>query len=624
MLQPHTEIVETDVLIVGGGMAGCGAAYEAAYWAKPNGLRVVLIEKSAVERSGAVAMGLSAINCYMGLKWGENRPEDFVRYVRQDSMGLCREDLVYDIARNVDSSVHMFEEWGLPFFKTDEGRYKRAGRWQVMIHGESYKPIVAEAARKALGEGNLYERVFVSHLLSDANDPDRIAGAVGFSVREPKIFVFKSKTVVCAAGGATGVFPPHAAGEGLGRTWCAPWNTGSVYRLMIHAGAEMSQFEHRLVVPRLKDGYGPVGMWFLLFGAALENAYGELVEKRWVGELDSWRPYGTASPVPTPLRSHQLFSDYLAGRGPHYVTTDQALQRMFADVGYDPGKLYQIEADAWEDFLDMTIPQALTWASQNIDPAKIASEVVLTEPYLMGSHASAAGAWVSGPEDVAPNDYFWGYNRMTTVRGLFAAGDGVGCSGHKFSSGSYTEGRLAAKAAVAYVRDNPNSPSIDRDKIAGIVSEIWRPFVVFAEAARKSTTGEVNPDYILPKQALLRLQRVMDEYGAGRGANYMTNEPTLNRGLELLKCMRMDLDRMAARDLHELLRCWEVRDRAWCAETHLRHMLFREETRWPGYYYRPDYPRLDDQRWRCFVNSRYDAAKDEWRLAKKPYISVVD
>ena len=244
---PETEVVECDVLIVGGGMAGCGAAYEAAYWAQAKGLRVVLVEKAAIERSGAVAMGLSAINCYMGMKWGENQPEDFVRYVRQDLMGLSREDLVYDIARNVDSTVHMFEEWGLPFFKTPEGRYKREGRWQVMIHGESYKPIVAEAAKKAIGENNIYERVFMSHILLDKNDPGKVAGALGFSVRDNKIYVFKAKAVISAAGGATMVFRPHSVGEGLGRIWYAPWNTGSAYKLMISAGAEMTQMEHRLV-----------------------------------------------------------------------------------------------------------------------------------------------------------------------------------------------------------------------------------------------------------------------------------------------------------------------------------------------------------------------------------------
>src|SRR3972149_267707 len=162
MVQPEIEVVETDVLVLGGGMAGCGAAFEAAYWAKAKGLKVTIVEKAAIERSGAVAMGLSAINLYLGMRWNQNQPEDFVHYVRQDLMGMSREDLVYDIARHVDSSVHMFEEWGLPIFKNPDGPYKREGRWQVMIHGESYKPIVAEAAKKAAGAENTYEGSFLS------------------------------------------------------------------------------------------------------------------------------------------------------------------------------------------------------------------------------------------------------------------------------------------------------------------------------------------------------------------------------------------------------------------------------------------------------------------------------
>ena len=315
MEQPETEVVETDVLILGGGMAGCGAAFEAAHWARTQGLRVVLVEKAALERSGAVAMGLSAINMYMGMRWDQNQPEDFVHYVRNDLMGLSREDLVYDIARHVDSSVHLFEEWGLPIFKDPDGKYKREGRWQIMIHGESYKPIVAEAAKTAVGEGNIYERIFAARLLLDPDDPSRIAGAIGFSVRENKVYVFKAKAVISSAGGATGIFRPHAHAEGLGRIWYAPWNTGSAYSLMIQAGAKMTQMEHRLVVARFKDGYGPVGMWFLLFKAVLKNANEELVEKKWGHLLKEWEPYGSAKPTPTPLRNHQMLCDYRAGRG---------------------------------------------------------------------------------------------------------------------------------------------------------------------------------------------------------------------------------------------------------------------------------------------------------------------
>jgi len=617
---PEVEVVETDLLILGGGMAGCGAAYEAGYWGRARGLRTTIVEKAAVERSGAVAMGLSAINCYMGMRYGENQPEDFVRYVRQDLMGLCREDLVYDIARHVDASVHQFEEWGLPIFKNEDGRYKREGRWQIMIHGESYKPIVAEAAKGAIGPENVYERIFVSHVLKDP-DTGRASGAVGFSVRENKIYVFKARAVISSAGGATGVFRPHAVGEGLGRIWYAPWNTGSAYSLMIKAGATMTQMEHRLVVTRFKDGYGPVGMWFLLFKGKVKNAYGELYEETQAAALDEFPPYGAARPIPTPLRNHQLLRDQAQGRGPHYMRTDEAMQAKMA--GLDPKAMREMESDAWEDFLDMTMSQALLWASNNIDPAVDPSELTLTEPYLMGSHSSATGAWVSGPEDLAPPGYFWGYNRMTTVPGLFAAGDGVGGSAHKFSSGSYAEGRLAAKGAIAYITDNGDRPRVDEEQVQGIVAELFQPYRVFEENQGASTRSAVNPNYFDPKQGLLRLQKVMDEYVAGLSAKYITNGPTLQRGLQLLGLLKEDMRNVAARDRHELLRCWELWDRIWCAEAHARHILFRKETRWPGYYYRGDYPKLDDENWKVFVNSRYDAQTGEWAVASEPHHSIV-
>jgi adenylylsulfate reductase, subunit A len=623
MEQPQVEVVETDVLILGGGMAGCGAAFEAAHWAKDKGLKVTLVEKAAIERSGAVAMGLSAINCYMGMRWNENKPEDFVHYVRGDLMGLSREDLVYDIARHVDSSVHLFEQWGLPIFKTEDGKYKREGRWQIMIHGESYKPIVAEAARSAIGAENVYERIFAARLLLDKNDPKRVAGAIGFSVRENKIFVFKAKAVISAAGGATGVFRPHAHSEGLGRIWYAPWNTGSAYSLVIQAGAKMTQMEHRLVVARFKDGYGPVGMWFLLFKSVLKNAKGELVEQKQADLLKAWGSYGTAKPIPTPLRNHQMIQDFKEGGAPFYLRTDEALQKMFQDSQNDPKKMREIESDAWEDFLDMTMSQALIWASDNIDPAKTPTEVVLTEPYLMGSHASGTGAWVSGPEDIAPKDYFWGYNRMTTVNGVFAAGDGVGGSAHKFSSGSYTEGRLAGKAAVAYVLDQGSTPTVDQDQVEAIKAELWMPFENFDKGRPTSTAEDINAHYIFPKMALHRLQKIMDEYGAGLGTQFLTTEHMLLKGLERMKVFREDLNKLAARDLHDLLRCWEVHDRTWCAEAHLRHMLFRQETRWPGYYYRADYPQLDDENWKVFTTSQYDAKSAEWQLEKVPFLSNI-
>ncbi|MEZ5726788.1 MAG: hypothetical protein R3E48_01515 [Burkholderiaceae bacterium] len=101
----------------------------------------------------------------------------------------------------------------------------------------------------------------------------------------------------------------------------------------------------------------------------------------------------------------------------------------------------------------MTVGQAVLWASTDVDPKNENPELTTSEPYVMGSHATGSGAWCSGPEDVSPPEYFWGYNRMTSVEGLFGAGDAVGGTPHAFSSGSFTEGRLAAKAACKYIDD---------------------------------------------------------------------------------------------------------------------------------------------------------------------------
>ena len=601
----QTRRVDCDLLIVGGGFAGCGAAYEARYWGRD--LKVVVAEKAAIERSGAVAQGLSAINCYMGMRWDENKPEDFVRYVRNDLMGLSREDLVYDVARHVDSTVHMFEEWGLPIFTDPQtGRYVREGRWQVMIHGESYKPLIAEATRKAASE--VRERIMVTHLLPDARNPKRVAGAIGINVRDGSFWVFRAKAVIVAAAGASHIYRPRSAGEGAGRTWYPPWATGSAYALLIQMGAEMTQMENRLVVTRFKDGYGPVGAWFLLLKAVATNAAGEHFESTRLPELrERVGKYADAKPMPTCLRNHLMLQEINAGNGPILLHTERVLDT--------PEKV----SIGWEDFLNMTIGQAVTWASQGIEPTETPSELILSEPYVMGSHAVCAGAWTSGPADVAPGAYQWKYNRMTTVEGLFGAGDTVGGSAHKFSSGSYTEGRLAAKAAVAYIQDHPEQPLVSEGAVEDLRQRLFSPLDRYQSRRGGVTAGTVSPDLLYPDQGLYRLEKIMDEYGGGVSANYITNAHLLERGLHHLAMLRTDLGEVAAKDLHQLQRSWELQHRLWTAEAVLRHTLFRQETRWPGYYYRSDFPKVDDEKWHCFVNSVYEPASGEWKVFSRPY-----
>ncbi len=609
-----------DILVVGAGLGGTGAGYEARYWGRDK--KVVIAEKANIDRSGAVAQGLYAINCYMGTRWGENNPEDHVRYARMDLMGMVREDLAFDMARHVDSAVHKFEEWGLPLMRNPEtGAYMREGRWQIMIHGESYKPIVAEAAK--VNADKTFNRIMVTHLLMDDAKENRVAGAVGFNVRTGNYHVFKSKTVVVGAGGASNIFKPRSVGEGAGRVWYAPWSSGSAYALLIEAGAKMTQMENRIVLARFKDGYGPVGAYFLHLKTYTQNAYGDEYESKWfpalekmVGKayLDTENQHFSHKPIPTCLRNHAFISEVNAGRGPIHMVTVEAFQ--------DP----HLEEVGWENFLGMTVGQAVLWAATDIDPKYINPELTTSEPYVMGSHATGCGAWCSGPEDVSGDipEYFWGYNRMMTVDGLFGAGDAVGGTPHAFSSGSFTEGRLSAKAACKYIDDGKaEGITVSDEQIAKRKAEVYKPLETYTVGRNEIVGGTVSPSYILPMPGLQRLQKLMDEYAGGVTVSYMTNDKLLNMGLQKLKILEEDLDKVAAEDIHQLLRAWELKHRHRTSECVVQHTLFREETRWPGYYYRGDAMKVDDENWHVLTTSQRNRNTGEYTMEKQPLYHLV-
>jgi adenylylsulfate reductase subunit A len=267
----------------------------------------------------------------------------------------------------------------------------------------------------------------------------------------------------------------------------------------------------------------------------------------------------------------------------------------------------------------MTVSQAHLWAATNIAPEEKPSEIAACEPYFIGSHSGASGAWVSGPEDLQTDatkaDYFWGYTNMSTTPGLFCAGDASGASSHKFSSGSCTEGRITAKAAIKYILENNTQPNVDDATVEEWKAKILKPLDLFVQHKDASTDPDINPNYLRPKMAMFRLQKIMDEYAGGVSSQFFTSKENLEKGLELLGYLKEDMENLAAEGLHELMRCWENVHRTWQGEVHMRTILAREETRWPGYYFRSDTPEMKED-WRVFVNATY---KDgEWVMSKRP------
>jgi adenylylsulfate reductase subunit A len=286
----------------------------------------------------------------------------------------------------------------------------------------------------------------------------------------------------------------------------------------------------------------------------------------------------------------------------------------------------------------MCVGQCGIWVGEDVDPREKNSELMPTEPYLLGSHSGCCGIWVSGPTDVGaptteeygdipahlPSGWNWGYRSMTTVKGLFTAGDGVGASGHKFSSGSHTEGRLAAKSMVKYCMDNADfKPELDT-AVEQLAEEIYKPVRTFLEHKDYTTAIDVNPNYITPKMLQFRLQKIMDEYVAGVATYYTTNAKMLEVAEYKLGLLKEDAAKMRAKDLHELLRAWENYHRILTAEAHMKHIQFRQESRYPGFYYRMDKNFVDEENWHCFVNSVYNKNSKEWTVFKRKHVDLVD
>ncbi|MFW5985500.1 MAG: adenylyl-sulfate reductase subunit alpha [Halanaerobiaceae bacterium] len=558
------KVLKTDILIIGGGTAGCMAAVRARELNPEQ--EVTILEKAHINRSGCLAAGINAINAYINP--GET-PESFVRYVRRDAMGLIREDLVLSMAQRLNSVVKKVESWGLPIKKDQEGKYKSRGRWNIKINGESIKPILAEKVRHS--GAKVYNRVACTNLIMSGN---RVVGATGFGVRDGQFYVVQAGATIIATGGAAGLYSPNNGGSAHHKIWYSPFNTGAGYALGIRSGAEMTSYEMRFIALRIKDIVAPTGTLALGFDAPQVNAYGE----RFMAE--KFADMGAES-APTPIRVYGPTQELKNGRGPVFMDTTHLSAEEVKELK--------------NTYLDMYPDLILYWAANNFHPEQEPIEIEGTEPYLVGGHAQA-GYWVN--ED-----------RSTTVPGLFAAGDVAGGAPYKFVSGCWVEGEMAAESALKYVGNSEMTETVDIN--SGRKKEKER---IFAPLSRS--------EGINPAQMESRLQKLMDEYAGGVSRYYEMNGRQLKLARKRLKHLKEQIQYLKADNLHQLLACHEVIDRIDVARVLVEHLLYRRETRWPAYQTRTDYPERDDQNWLKFVNSVCE--NGEIKMVERPYERIID
>ncbi len=561
------QTIDTDILIIGAGTAGCMAATELKE--RYPHLKVTMMEKAHIDRSGCLAGGMNAINAY--LNPGET-PESFVKYVRFDNCGLIREDLVKSQAELFEYCVKKVEKWGLPILTDEKGNYVPRGRWNIKINGESLKPILAKAARNA-GAHTLNWIVATNFLKKD----DRIIGAIGFSIRNGRLYTIRAKATIIATGGAAGLYRPQNPHDAQQKTWYCPYNTGAGYAMGIRAGAEMTSYEMRYIALRTKDAIAPTGTIALGVKAPQINSKGEKFMATRYAHLGG-------DGAPTPLRAYGPIMEIKEGRGPIYldtrhITTEQVNQLKSA-------------------FLDMYPSQVLYWAANEIDPQKQPVEVQTTEPYIVGGHCQS-GYWID-------------INRQTTLEGLYAAGDVAGGAPFKFVSGCWAEGVIAARAAGDYVRkvklETPDPSLIDDEE-----KRVFQPLLNHGKAL-----------YAIGAKAMeSRLQKIMEEYAGGSTQHYEMNEEQLKLARQHLSKLPAQLGLLEATDLHDLMKVHEVMDRIDVAQVLVEHLSFRRETRWPSYQTRVDFPKRDDENWLKFVNSRRDPQTGTIEMFTRPYEQIV-
>lgn len=539
----------TDVLIIGGGTAGC---YAALTIREKSDASIIIAEKANIKRSGCLAAGVNAINAYIV---EGRKPEDYVEYAKKDADDIVREDLLLTMSERLNEVTAKMEKLGLVILKDENGRYVARGNRNIKINGENIKPILADAV-------NSLENVIVINRLNITDyivKDNTILGAVGFNIDTGEAYEIRAKKVLCATGGAAGLYKPNNPGFSRHKMWYSPFNTGAGFAMGINAGAEMTTFEMRFIALRCKDTIAPTGTIAQGVGAKQVNSLGEVYENRY-GLTTSQRVYGTVR-------------ENIEGRGPCYLRTE--------------GISSEQDESLKKAYLNMAPSQTLKWIESGKNPSEQNVEIEGTEPYIVGGH-TASGYWVDT-------------NRRTTINGLYAAGDVAGGCPQKYVTGAMAECEIAAEDIVkelnrSDITENAFSQSTADEYADKLTDERIKEYNEYLRREDKDTifsTEELEE----------AMQKVMDTYAGGIGSHYQFNEKQLKLAKEKIEQIETLSEKANAKDYHELMFVYELKERLTVCQVLIEHLKARKETRWHSFAENLDYPEKSDE-WLKYVNTR--------------------
>lgn len=552
----------TDVLIIGGGTAGCYAALTIKE--QSDTASIIIAEKANIKRSGCLAAGVNAINAYIV---EGRKPEDYVDYAKNDADDIVREDLLLTMSERLNEVTAKMEKLGLVILKDENGKYVARGNRNIKINGENIKPILASAVAALDGVTVINRLNITDYIVKD----NKIFGAIGFNIDDGYAYEIKAKKVLCATGGAAGLYKPNNPGFSRHKMWYPPFNTGAGYAMGINAGAEMTTFEMRFIALRCKDTIAPTGTIAQGVGAKQINSKGEVYEDKY-GLTTSQRVYGTVR-------------ENIEGRGPCYLRTE--------------GISSEQDESLKKAYLNMAPSQTLKWIESGKNPSEQNVEIEGTEPYIVGGH-TASGYWVDT-------------NRRTTIDGLYAAGDVAGGCPQKYVTGAMAEGEIAALDIVKSLKEEAELADTFSSQDAAYcchdINDDYKALESFAEEFASKKLEEYNAylerqDEVFSTEQLEEaMQKVMDTYAGGIGSHYQFNEKQLELAKQKIAQIITLSGNVSAADYHGLMFVYELKERLTVCQVLIEHLKARKETRWHSFAENLDYPDKSDE-WLKYVNTR--------------------
>jgi succinate dehydrogenase/fumarate reductase flavoprotein subunit len=485
----ETRTLQADILVIGGGSAGCMAANRALE-INPR-LKVVIFEKGDIKYSGSIARGMDALNIVAIPNF--TTPELYVESSTAQCAGVLDAPPSYEMARRSFDLLKKLEGWGVYFPQDENGNYRTLqyhpiGNFLTAMEEPDLKLIIAAKAQE---KGSLVvNRTMGLRILMDGG---RVAGALGINVRTGELVICRAGAVILASGGTARFGLPNSGY--LYGTFDFPGNTGDGYVMGFQAGASLTGMEYVRRVNLIKDVNIPLLAITITRGGRMMDIFDEIVME--------WSCHDQT-------KANQAFA---AGRGPLRIRVSHLPETVIQEI---ESILFGTERPVQERF----------FKGRGVDFRNKDIELWPTEHQLCGGH---------GMSGLVVDE-----KAGTSVPGLYAAGD-VSCVAKGHLTGAFAFGEIAAEQAVRFI-SSQRPPGLDAGQVMEVQKTVDRRMAlgdkrVDVRELEYKVRRLIN-DYVVSPKNAYKLNRWLE--WAERFEREIEEEVAVSNGHELSKAFEVE------------------------------------------------------------------------------------